>query len=47
MKKRLEAMGYSMRELGHIADAPSIGRTGSDWIGAAEPRRVGGLAAAP
>lgn len=45
--KRLEAMGYKMKERGHIADAPAIGRSGSEWIGAAEPRRIGGLAAAP
>ncbi|UQA56901.1 gamma-glutamyltransferase [Polyangium aurulentum] len=45
--KRLEAMGYRMKERGHIADAPAIGRSGNEWIGAAEPRRIGGLAAAP
>jgi gamma-glutamyltranspeptidase / glutathione hydrolase len=46
-KTKLEAMGYAFMERGHIADAPAIGRSGLDWIGAAEPRRVGGLAAAP
>jgi gamma-glutamyltranspeptidase/glutathione hydrolase len=45
--KRLEAMGYRMKERGHIADAPAIGRSGNEWIGAADPRRIGGLAAAP
>jgi gamma-glutamyltranspeptidase/glutathione hydrolase len=50
---RLEAMGYKLKERGHLADAPAIGRApgataGSwDWIGAAEPRRTGSLAAAP
>lgn len=43
----LEAMGYKLKERGHIADAPAIGRAGSAWIGAAEPRRLGALAAAP
>ncbi|MBX3223575.1 MAG: gamma-glutamyltransferase [Labilithrix sp.] len=45
--KRLEAMGYTLKERGHLADAPAIGRAGGEWIGAAEPRRLGGLAAAP
>jgi gamma-glutamyltranspeptidase/glutathione hydrolase len=45
--KRLEAMGYKLKERGHLADAPAIGRTGGDWVGVAEPRRVGGLASAP
>ncbi len=51
--KRLEAMGYKMKERGHLADAPAIGRAagpnGIDnmWVGAAEPRRIGGLASAP
>lgn len=44
---RLEAMGYAMKERGHLADAPAIGRLGSEWIGVAEPRRIGGLAASP
>ncbi|WP_394836810.1 gamma-glutamyltransferase [Pendulispora rubella] len=43
--KRLEAMGYSMKERQHIADAPGLGRTGASWVGVAEPRREGGLAA--
>jgi len=43
--KRLESMGYTMKELSHIADAPAIGRTGTSWVGVAEPRRAGGLAA--
>ncbi|WP_394847145.1 gamma-glutamyltransferase [Pendulispora brunnea] len=43
--KRLEGMGYTMKEMKHIADAPGIGRSGTSWIGVAEPRREGGLAA--
>lgn len=49
-KTRLEAMGYVFKERGHIADAPGIGRSSTnalEWVGAAEPRRAGGLAAAP
>lgn len=49
-QKRLEAMGYTFKQRDHLADAPAIGRApGADtvWIGAAEPRRQGGLAAAP
>ena len=51
--RRLEAMGYKMKERGHLADAPAIGRAAgpngftSLWVGAAEPRRIGGLASAP
>ncbi|MBX3201067.1 MAG: gamma-glutamyltransferase [Labilithrix sp.] len=45
--KRLEAMGYTFKERGHLADAPAIGRAGAEWVGAAEPRRLGSLAAAP
>ncbi|MDB4996204.1 MAG: Gamma-glutamyltranspeptidase [Myxococcaceae bacterium] len=44
---RLRAMGYALKERDHLADAPAIGRLGTEWIGAAEPRREGGLAAAP
>ncbi|MDB4944292.1 MAG: Gamma-glutamyltranspeptidase [Labilithrix sp.] len=46
-RQRLEAMGYAFKERDHIADAPAIGRSGDAWVGAREPRRVGGLAAAP
>lgn len=46
-QKKLEAMGYPMKERGHLADAPGIGRQGQEWIGVAEPRRPGGLASAP
>jgi gamma-glutamyltranspeptidase/glutathione hydrolase len=46
-QKRLEAMGYAFKERGHIADAPMIARVGTDWVGVAEPRRLGALAAAP
>jgi gamma-glutamyltranspeptidase / glutathione hydrolase len=45
--RRLEAMGYKLKERGHLADAPAIGRAGNEWVGAAEPRRLGSLAAAP
>jgi len=43
-RKSLEAMGYTFKERGHIADAPSIGWANGSWAGAAEPRRNGGLA---
>ena len=46
-KQRLEAMGYTLKERGHIATAPFIGRVGTEWIGAPEPRRLGAGAAAP
>ena len=50
-QSKLTAMGYTLKERGHIADAPGIARSGGAeggmWVGAAEPRRVGGLAAAP
>jgi gamma-glutamyltranspeptidase/glutathione hydrolase len=46
-KSKLEAMGYTLKERGHIADAPAIGRDGAEWVGVAEPRRIGGLASAP
>jgi gamma-glutamyltranspeptidase/glutathione hydrolase len=45
--KSLEAMGYTLKERGHLADAPAIGRGADGWIGVAEPRRLGGLAATP
>jgi len=45
---KLRAMGYVLKERGHLADAPAIGRDPSGaWLGIAEPRRSGGLAAAP
>ncbi|MFT3767869.1 MAG: gamma-glutamyltransferase [Minicystis sp.] len=44
-KKALEVMGYTFKERGHIADAPAIGFRSNLWIGAAEPRRKGALAA--
>jgi gamma-glutamyltranspeptidase/glutathione hydrolase len=43
-KQALEAMGYTLKEQGHIADAMAIGRVAGGWIGAAEPRRLGSLA---
>jgi gamma-glutamyltranspeptidase / glutathione hydrolase len=45
--KRLEAMGYTLKERGHIATAPAIGRAGEEWLGAPEPRRLGTGASAP
>ncbi len=45
--KRLEAMGYTLKERGHIATAPAIGRVGAEWFGAPEPRRLGTGASAP
>lgn len=45
--RQLLHMGYTLKERGHIADAPAIGREGNAWVGAAEPRRSGSLAAAP
>jgi gamma-glutamyltranspeptidase/glutathione hydrolase len=45
--KRLEAMGYTLKERGHIATAPAIGRAGAEWLGAPEPRRTGTGAATP
>jgi gamma-glutamyltranspeptidase/glutathione hydrolase len=47
LAEKLGAMGYTLKERGHIADAPGIGRDGDTWIGVAEPRRLGGLASAP
>ena len=44
-KKALSAMGYTFKERPHLTDAPAIGRSGGVWIGAAEPRRNGSLAA--
>jgi gamma-glutamyltranspeptidase/glutathione hydrolase len=46
-QKKLESMGYKLKERGHLADAPAIGKSGLEWIGAPEPRRIGGLASAP
>jgi gamma-glutamyltranspeptidase/glutathione hydrolase len=43
--KALTGMGYTLKERGHIADAMVIGRVPGGWIGAAEPRRKGSLAA--
>ncbi|HEY5957370.1 MAG TPA: gamma-glutamyltransferase, partial [Polyangiaceae bacterium] len=46
-RQNLESMGYAFSERQHIADAPMIGREGSQWVGVAEPRREGSLAAGP
>jgi gamma-glutamyltranspeptidase/glutathione hydrolase len=45
--ERLRSMGYTLTEREHLADAPAIAREGDEWVGVAEPRRPGGLAAAP
>ncbi len=45
--KRLEAMGYALKERGHIATAPAIGFLNGEWLGVPEPRRSGSGAAAP
>ena len=45
LEKALVGMGYALKERGHIADAMVIGRVPGGWIGAAEPRRKGSLAA--
>ncbi len=47
LRRALEGMGYTLKERPHIADAPAIGRSGAEWLGVAEPRRVGSLATAP
>lgn len=47
LQRALEAMGYKLTERPHIADAPAIGRSGTEWFGVAEPRRIGSLAATP
>ena len=43
----LEAMGYAFEEDDHIADSPAIGTGPGGYLGAAEPRRAGALAAGP
>jgi gamma-glutamyltranspeptidase/glutathione hydrolase len=43
-RQALEAMGYTFKDRGHIADAPAIGWAGSLWVGAAKPHRLGSLA---
>jgi gamma-glutamyltranspeptidase/glutathione hydrolase len=52
--RALEAMGYKLKERGHLADAPAIGRDlssaqagGQVWLGAPEVRRLGSTALAP
>jgi gamma-glutamyltranspeptidase / glutathione hydrolase len=46
-RARLESMGYTMKQRDHIADAPAIGVASGGFVGVAEPRRTGGLAATP
>jgi gamma-glutamyltranspeptidase/glutathione hydrolase len=45
LKDQLSTMGYTFKEVSHIADAPAIGREGNRLVGVAEPRRRGGLGA--
>jgi gamma-glutamyltranspeptidase/glutathione hydrolase len=45
LRSALAAMGHELSERHHIADAPSIGREGSAFTGAREPRRPGSEAA--
>jgi gamma-glutamyltranspeptidase / glutathione hydrolase len=45
LKQALSGMGYQLKSSDHIADAPAIGRGANGFIGAAEPRRTGALAA--
>lgn len=45
VQKALEAMGHTLAERDRIADAAMIGREGDAFVGAAEPRRLGALAA--
>jgi gamma-glutamyltranspeptidase / glutathione hydrolase len=45
LRHALEAMGHATKEVDHLGDAPAIGRATGLWIGAAEPRRDGSLAA--
>ena len=45
-QKALEAMGYTFKERGHIADSPTLGFANGVFVGAAEPRREGGAAMA-
>jgi gamma-glutamyltranspeptidase/glutathione hydrolase len=44
VRRALEAMGHTTKEVEHLADAPAVGRLGTAWEGAAEPRRDGSLA---
>ncbi|CAN98724.1 MULTISPECIES: gamma-glutamyltransferase [Sorangium] len=46
LRSALGAMGHTLDDRGHIADAPSIGREGAAFAGAREPRRPGSEAAA-
>ncbi|MGK3998383.1 gamma-glutamyltransferase [Sorangium sp. So ce1024] len=46
LRQALGAMGHTLDERGHIADAPAIGREGAGFAGAREPRRPGSEAAA-
>jgi gamma-glutamyltranspeptidase/glutathione hydrolase len=47
VRSALEGMGHATHDVEHLADAPAIARRGAEWVGAAEPRRLGGLAAGP
>jgi gamma-glutamyltranspeptidase / glutathione hydrolase len=52
VRAALDAMGHATKDVNqyikfidHIADAPAIGRSAGLWVGGAEPRRDGSLAA--
>jgi gamma-glutamyltranspeptidase / glutathione hydrolase len=47
VRRALDQMGHATKEVEHIADAPAIGRLGAQWLGVAEPRRLGSLASGP
>lgn len=43
LRDQLTAMGYTLKEAGHLADANAIGLVPGGWVAAAEPRRKGSL----
>jgi gamma-glutamyltranspeptidase / glutathione hydrolase len=43
LRDQLTAMGYTLKEQGHLADANAVGLVPGGWIAAAEPRRKGSL----
>jgi gamma-glutamyltranspeptidase/glutathione hydrolase len=43
LREKLVAMGYTLKESGHLADANAIGLVPGGWIAAPEPRRKGSL----
>jgi gamma-glutamyltranspeptidase/glutathione hydrolase len=47
VRTMLGKIGHTLEDTDHLADAPFLARAGTEWIGVAEPRRKGGLAATP